>query len=77
MGKKPIGKSEDCENLYPYEINTNLFIELSEIEVIEDVKDFEDWFTFGSERVFNIYMLPEDDNLSGKRDVITIGLMAE
>ena len=76
MGKKPIGKSEDGTNIYPHDINTQLFVDLSKIETIEDVKDFEDWFTFGSERVFNIYMLPEDDNLSGNRNVITLGLMS-
>lgn len=77
MGKKPIGKATDGTNLYPHEINTQLFIDLSKIEVIENVEDFEDWFNFASERVFNIYMLPEDNNLSGNRNVITLGLMAD
>jgi len=77
MGKKPIGKSTDGTNLYPHEINTQLFIDLSKIEVIENVEDFEDWFNFASERVFNIYMLPEDNNLSGNRNVVTLGLMAD
>ena len=76
MGKKSIGKSEYGTNIYPHDINTQLFVDLSKIETIEDVKDFEDWFTFCSERVFNIYMLPEDDNLSGNRNVITLGLMS-
>lgn len=77
MGRKPIGKQTDGTNLYPHEINTQLFIDLGKIEIIEDVKDFEDWFNFASERMFNIYMFPEDDNLSGKRNIITLGLMAE
>lgn len=74
--KKPIGQSEDGTNLYPAEINTNMFVDIDKIEAIEDVKDFEDWFQFSSERVINIYMYPENDSMTGNRNVVTIGFMA-
>lgn len=77
MSKKPTGQAKDGTNLYPVEINSNMFIDLNRIETIEDVENFEDWFNFASERVFNIYMLPEDNNLSGNRNVVTLGLMAD
>lgn len=76
MGKKPIGQSEDGTNIYPCEINSNMYLDMSRIEVIEDVKDFEDWFYFPSVKVVNIYMLPENDNVDGKRNVVTVGFMS-
>lgn len=76
MGKKPTDKSKDGTNLYPVEINSNMFIDINKIEVIEDVKDFKDWFYLPSSRVINVYMLPEDDNLNGNRNVVTIGLIS-
>lgn len=76
MGKKPTDKAEDGTNLYPVEINSSMFIDINKIEVIEDVKDFKDWFYLPSSRVINVYMLPEDDNLNGNRNVVTIGLIS-
>ena len=75
MGKKPIDKAEDGTNLYPIEINSNMFIDISKIESIENVEDFQDWFYLPSEKVFNIYMYSENDSLSGNRNVITVGFM--
>lgn len=75
MGKKPIDKAEDGTNLYPVEINSNMFIDIEKIESIENVDDFQDWFYLPSEKVFNIYMYPENDSLTGNRNVITIGFM--
>lgn len=76
MGKKLTDKAEDGTDLYPVEINTNMFIDINKIEVIEDVKDFKDWFYLPSSKVINVYMLPEDDNLNGNRNVVTIGLIS-
>ena len=75
MNKKPVGKSEEGKDLYPIEINTNMFIDINQIEVIEQVEDFTDWFSIPSVKVFNIYMLPEDDYLTGNRNVLTIGFI--
>ena len=72
--RKPIGKKEDGTNIYPMEINSSMFIDLDKIECVEEVKDFEDWFQFPSERVINIYMIPEIMN--GCRNVITVGFMS-
>lgn len=76
MNRNPVGKKEDGTNLYPIDINSSMFLELRKIESIEEVKDFEDWFSLSSERVFNIYMMPEDDNMNGHRNVITVGFMS-
>ena len=75
MNKKPVSKSEEGTDLYPIEINTNMFIDINQIEVIEQVEDFADWFSIPSAKVFNIYMLPEDDNLTGNRNVVTVGFI--
>lgn len=75
MNKKPVSKSEEGTDLYPIEINTNMFIDINQIEVIDQVEDFADWFSVPSAKVFNIYMLPEDDNLNGNRNVLSIGLI--
>ena len=75
MNKKPVGKSEKGTDLYPIEINTDLFIDVNQIEVVEQIEDCADWFSIPSAKVFNVYMLPEDDNLTGNRNVITIGLI--
>lgn len=74
--RKPISQKEDGTNLYPMEINSQMFIDISKIEAIEDVKDFEDWFNFPSSKVINIYMFPENENMNGCRNVITVGFMA-
>lgn len=76
MNRNPVGKKEDGTNLYPIDINSSMFLELCKIESIEEVKDFEDWFSISSERVLNIYMMPEDDNMNGHRNVITVGFMS-
>lgn len=76
MNKKPVGKSEEGTDLYPVEINSNMFIDINQIEVVEDVEDFQDWFYLPSDKVVNVYMLPEDDNLKGNRNVVTIGFMS-
>jgi len=76
MNRNPVGKKEDGTNLYPIDINSSMFLELCKIESIEEVKDFEDWFSLSSERVLNIYMMPEDDNMNGHRNVITVGFMS-
>lgn len=75
-GRNPIGQSEDGKPLYPCEVNSSMYIDLSKIEAIEDVQDFEDWFEFPSERLINLYMFPEDDYLDGNRNVVSIGFMA-
>lgn len=75
LGKKPIGQAEDGTNLYPIEINSNLFIDISKIESVEDVEDFQDWFYLPSKRVINVYMYPENDSVSGCGNVITVGFM--
>ncbi len=75
MNKKPISKSEEGKDLYPIEINTNMFIDLHQIEVVEQIDDCADWFSIPSSKVFNVYMLPEDDNLTGNRNVITVGFI--
>lgn len=75
INRKPVGEKEDGTNLYPIDINSSIFIDLCKIESIEEVKDFEDWFSISSERVLNIYMMPEDDNMDGHRNVVTVGFM--
>lgn len=75
LGKKPTGQAEDGTELYPIEINSDMFIDINKIESVEDVEDFQDWFYLPSKRVINVYMYPENDDLSGCRNVITIGFM--
>lgn len=76
MKRDPIKQLEDGTNCYPIEINSQMFINLDGVKAIEDIEDFEDWFVFPSERVINLYMLPENDSLFGCRNVITIGFMS-
>ena len=54
MNKEPVGKSEEGTDLYPIEINSNMFIDINQIEAVEDVEDFADWFNIPSAKVFNI-----------------------
>ncbi len=75
MGRMPVDKKEDGTNLYPPEINSNLFVDMSRVEVIEEVKDYQDWFSFHSTKVINIYMFPQNNNMDGNRNVLTIGFM--
>lgn len=53
MNKKPISKSEEGKDLYPIEINTNMFIDINQIEVVEQIDDCADWFSIPSTKVFN------------------------
>ena len=76
MKRQPVEQKKDGTNIYPQEINSNMFIDISKIEAIEEVQDFEDWFTFPSERVINIYMLPENKKMDGCRNVVTVGFMS-
>lgn len=73
--RKPIAQKEDGTNIYPMEINSQMFLDLCKIETVEEVQDFEDWFEYPSERVINIYMFPQNESYSGCRNVITIGFM--
>lgn len=75
MNKKPVAQKEDGANLYPAEINSQMFLDISKIEAVEEVKDFEDWFNFPSERVINIYMFPQNEQMNGCRNVITVGFI--
>lgn len=75
MSKKPTGQAEDGTNLYPVEINSNIFIDVNKIEAVEDVEDFADWFYLPSSKVVNVYMYPENDSVSGNRNVVTIGFI--
>lgn len=77
MKRDPIKQMEDGTNCYPIDINSQMFVELERIEFIEDVKQFEDWFIFPSERVVNLYMFPENDDFGGKRNVVTIGFISD
>jgi hypothetical protein len=73
--RKPINKTEDGTDVYPMEIDNEVFIHINKIENIEELKEFEDWFTIPSTRVFNLYMYPENDSSDGNRDVVTIRFM--
>lgn len=75
LGKKPTDKAEDGTDLYPIEINSNMFIDISKIESVEDVEDFQDWFYLPSKKVINVYMHRENDDFSGRGNVVTIGFM--
>lgn len=73
--RKPVSQKEDGTNLYPMEINSSMFIDLCKIECVEEVKDFEDWFEYPSERVINLYMYPQNNRVDGSRNIVTIGFM--
>lgn len=75
INRKPIDKKEDGTNLYPMEINSSMFIDLCKIECVEEVKDFEDWFEHPTEKVINLYMYPQNNNVDGCRNVVTLGFM--
>lgn len=75
MNRGPISKREDGTFLYPMDINNTLFIYLDQIEEIEDLEDYQDWFEKSVSRVINVYMSPENDNLDGNRNIITIGFL--
>lgn len=74
--KKPVGFNEEISQpLYPMEINSSMFIDIARIEAVEAVENFEDWFIFTSSRVINLYMLPQNNNVDGHRNVVTIGFI--
>lgn len=73
--KKPIYQKEDGTNIYPMESNSGVTINMNQIEAIEEVEDTADWFSFPSERIINLYMLPESKDMNGNRNVVSIGLM--
>ena len=73
--RKPVSQKEDGTSLYPMEINSSMFIDLCKIECVEEVKDFEDWFEYPSERVINLYMYPQNNRVDGSRNIVTIGFM--
>lgn len=73
--RKPIYHKEDGTPIYSCDTNSRLFIDITKIEAIEDVKNHEDWFEFPSSRLINLYMLPENDDMTGHRNVVTIGFM--
>lgn len=75
MTIKPTGKSGDGTDLYPLDLHSNILIDINQIETIEEEEHLADWFCIPSVKVFHVYMLPEDDNLSGNRNVITIGFV--
>lgn len=75
MNRKPIDHKPDGTNLYPMEINSEMFLEVDQIECVEEVQDKDDWFNYPSSKVFNIYMLPNNENMNGHRNVITVGFM--
>lgn len=76
MARKPTGQSEDGTNLYPAEINTNLFLDINRIEAVETVEDFQNWFYLPSSKVVNVYMYPENNSMDGSRNIVTIGFMS-
>lgn len=73
--KKPIGKSPTGTDIYPLETNSSMFIDINKIEVIEQVKNPDDWYELPSEKIINLYMLPEDSPFTGHRNVVSIGFM--
>lgn len=74
--RKPVGfNGEINQSLYPMEINSSMFIDMAKIEAVETVENFEDWFMFPSSRVINLYMLPQNNNVDGHRNVVTIGFI--
>lgn len=75
QNRTPVSHKEDGTPLFPSEINSRLYIDLTKIESIEAVKNYEDWFEFPSSRLINLYMLPENDDMTGYRNVISIGFM--
>ena len=43
MNRKPIDHKPDGTNLYPMEINSEMFLEVDQIECVEEVQDKDDW----------------------------------
>lgn len=72
---QPVAEKEDGTKLYPQEMNSSLMIDINKIEVIEEVKNPDDWFELPSEKIINLYMLPEDARSLQRRNVVSIGFM--
>lgn len=73
--RKPTDFKKDGTPLYPIEINSHIYIDISKIEAVENVENFGDWFEMPSSRVVNIYMYPENNAVDGHRNVVTIGFI--
>lgn len=73
--REPVSHAADGAPLYPLEINCNVFIDVTKIESVEDVGDGLDWFLIPTSRVINLYMYPNNDNVDGHRNVVTIGFI--
>lgn len=73
--RKPVQHKEDGTPLYTIDSNSSMYIDVAQIEVIEKVQDNLDWFLMPTKQVVHLYMLPENNSLSGNRNVITIGFM--
>lgn len=73
--REPVSHAEDGTPLYPLEIDCNVFIDITKIEAVEDVGDGLDWFLIPTSRVINLYMYPNNDNVDGHRNVVTIGFI--
>ena len=71
--RKPVNYKEDGTPIYPSECNSNMFLDIANIEDIEEVENCQDWFEVPSSRVINVYMFPENDDMT--RNVVTIGFM--
>ena len=75
MNAQPISVKEDGKKIYPMEINSGLTIDLSMVEALEEVTDIDDWFVFPPCRIINLYMVSEDGNVGGHRDIVTVGFI--
>ncbi len=73
--RKPTDHKQDGTPLYPIEINSRIYIDISKIEAVENVENFEDWFELPSSKVINLYMFPENNAVDGHRNVVTIGFI--
>lgn len=72
---QPVAEKEDGTKLYSQEMNSSLMIDINKIEVIEEVKNPDDWFELPSEKIINLYMLPEEARSLQRRNVVSIGFM--
>lgn len=75
INRKPVQHKEDGTPLYTIDSNSSMYIDVAQIEVIEKVQDDFDWFLMPTKQVVHLYMLPENNSLSGNRNVVTIGFM--
>lgn len=73
--RKPVQYRKDGTPLYTIDSNSSMYIDVAQIEVIEKVQDDFDWFLMPTKQVVHLYMLPENNSLSGNRNVVTIGFM--